>query len=137
MATSTGNYIKLRSNLLELIREDEHSDLPTKKFRIKKYYIQPSLNDNTELELTIKAKTRIGAVIAYADWYVKKDTPIFWRHFIDTLREEKLMENNELKPGISIQQCADVLVEEMFSGNTDDVIVEIIPKTISPFPDEL
>lgn len=52
----------LRANLIDLICDDEHSDLPMKTYRI-----HSASEYKTTLPVTIKTRTRLGAIIAFAD----------------------------------------------------------------------
>lgn len=119
---------KLRDDLIELIQEEEYSDAPLRTFRIQSY-----LDYKKALNLTIQAKTQLGAIIAYADWSLKDDNAksemsLQWEYLVDSIKEES--------EDISIQLHADELVELMFGGGDDNIIVEVTNlETLTPFPD--
>ena len=89
------DHSELREALLALIYEEEHSAELAKTFRIQSNTDPYSTNN-----ITIEAKTRLGAVIAFADWH-----DVYWDYFIEELEDED---------DKSIQNYAQVLVQKMF-----------------------
>lgn len=121
---------KLRDDLLEFIQEEEHSDAPLRTFRITSY-----IDEKAAADLTIHAKTQLGAVIAFADWGSKTDEnrrifAFHWNFLLDTAEGEEDVENP------SIQYKAEKLVKLMFEGGDDNHIVEVTaPEILTPFAD--
>ena len=52
---------RMRKEFMTISREDENSDLPIKMYRIH------SAADSSTMEITIKSKTRLGALITFMD----------------------------------------------------------------------
>lgn len=132
---------KLREELLEFIREEEFSDAPLKTFRVDSY-----IDSETAINLTITAKTQLGAIIALADWCDENDGKmcISWEYFLGVVegddnfvdviaREEDVAEEAE---DSSIKHHADELIKLMFQGGDDNHIAEVTnPVTLTPFTD--
>lgn len=121
---------KLREDLLEFIHDEEYSDASIRTFRIQSY-----TDYKKALCLTIHAKTRVGAIIAYADWSskdenAKSEISLQWEYLVYLIKETEETED------FTIQHCADKLEEIMFQGGDDNIIVEITQdETLTPFPD--
>lgn len=120
---------KLRDDLIEFVREREYSDAPLRTFRIQSY-----VDYKKALNLTIQAKTQVGAIIAYADWSLKEDNAksemsLQWEVLVDILEQDPPKDT-------SIQGCVEKLIDVMFGGGDDNIIVEVTDlETITPFSD--
>jgi len=121
MSATTHDYTKLREELIAHIYDEEHSDLPSKTYRISS-----SEDAQAILHITIKAKTQLGAVIAYADWDMENGMLSF--KYWDFFTGER---NNQ-----DIEEYATILVNKFFKGELDEDIKEVEEIFISPFTGE-
>ena len=120
-----------RDLLFEYIREEEHSDLPIKIFRVI------SSDDADRLShLNIEAKTKLGGLLSLADWKLMNlgqtgDWKYYYEKFVygynrdlDRLEEfvDDIIKEKVRKQG------------EVFSMDNNEIIVEITQfETINPF----
>jgi hypothetical protein len=128
----------LRNQLLEFIREQEHSDATLKTFRNRTP--EKTFGSSRALALTIRAKTKIGAIIALADWTSEGNNYTYqsslpWHYLVDYLERHNPPEDT------SVKGCADHLVKLMFDGETDNGLIDVTdphgPETITPFSNSL
>lgn len=114
------DWEQLRENLIELIWDDEHGDLPMKTFKIGS---SDSAKDT--LSVTIKARTRLGAILGFADrdFDQRTDDYRFWHSFAEERDED------------DINKYAEELIGRMFMPHGDDEwLVEIDEEVvITPF----
>lgn len=109
--------IDIRKDLISIISNKERSSMPYRIFRI-----HTEDNRSKLLDLTIHAKTRLGAAIIFMDWCLNKsDVPNYWESFIDDFTDDE-----------SIQHRIEVIINEMFEVGTDNIIIEIMePETLT------
>ena len=119
--STTYDYTKLREELLAHIYDEEHSDITSKTYRIS------SMEDpNAILPITIKAKTQLGAIIAYMDWDMEYGT-LRYKYWSDFVKEW----NNQ-----DIGEYATVIINKFFNSELDEDIKEVEEIIISPFTGE-
>jgi hypothetical protein len=104
------DYEQLREDLTAIIWDEEHSDIPMKTFKIGASRITKDL-----LSVTIKSRTHLGAVIAFAnrDFDMRIDNYRFWHVFAEERHED------------DINKYAEEIVERMFVALDDEWLVEI------------
>lgn len=118
----THDHTELRGKFIAHIYEEEHSDLPCKTYRII------SMEDSDAmLSITIKAKTRLGAVTAYADWDMENGT-LSYKYWSEFAKEWNNRDIGEYTTG---------LVKKFFEGELPEGIKEVKEEIIiSPFTGE-
>lgn len=126
--TLTQGQDDLREKMLVYINVDEHSDLPVKQYRV----VSPNCPGQVE-HLIIESRTKLGALIAYADWELDHfHTCDDWEYYHE-LYFEKFNENLEE----FIEDIVTRLVQEpnqISPVTEDDYLVEITePTIIRPF----
>lgn len=119
---SKDDYKQFREDLLEIAYVDEHSDLPKKKFRIH------GCNGHEEtLAVTIITRSRLGAVIAFADRDADEQMNT---HTMYSLWHSL----KELQKGDDIDKYVEIIIAKIFSNKDDTFLVEINEEIIiDPF----
>ena len=72
----------VRKLLIDHIRERENSDRPMKEFKV----IEPGKNLSRWINFTVKARTKVGAAIAVADYKYDKNND-YWYWLMNSLDE--------------------------------------------------
>lgn len=117
---ANNDHVELRDKLLAHIYDEEHSDIPKKTYRIS------SMEDTEAVApITIKAKTRLGAVIAYMDWNMdnSKLSYKYWSYLAIDYNQD-------------IEEYGHILVDKFFNSELDEDIKEVKEIVISPFTGE-
>ena len=118
--------VDLRTQLLKHVREREFSDLPIKTFKVISY-----INEKCEdaPSVTIRSRTRLGALIAFADHNTLTGM------FITTLQE---LENSLCDfIGVPMDRVEKELDNFNFDGGNDIFLVEVNEEkfiTLTLFP---
>ncbi len=130
METLSQEEVDLRDRFLEMISNEERSDLPMRYFRL---IFKP--DQKAVSHLTFESKTELGAVVAYADWEIQtvelyKYEISRWKDYLGIYKKKQIDTPFEDFVNDLIRLF---IIDSEDSGPYDEYLVEIEPIVLTPF----